>query len=643
MTLTGAQDLCQYERQKADCQPTRGSSGESTVEASDDTEMRRVCARPGPGSHSGLADEVQDLGYSNHGNHNSMSLLRATDLLEARDTDLTGSLVSDQSYLRTDADRKYKSLVRQLPSQACIQILTQTFFSSINWQYDLIDEQPFWKQLEAWGTISYSSLRTGISDLAPEMLVFPALLAQVLAQALLFHPPHDERIGSLMTMAEMTFHDLAAEYSDAGAEILETLGKNSLKIATVQARLLRASFLKSSGKVIEAWHTLGATIRDGQELGLHTGKAVSTPSPDGINTSFIGHRLWVVLHIWDVHMAVVLGRPTATDLQIDRFASTIQDHAIRKDLFYHWKTESDNPRPFDIILAGYHVAYRYFKDIHSMEGDRANTQDYFLVERIHADIQKNLEHLPSWCRLDNPNPMFDQLQGCQWLPAAREGLSSLIHLVVLTLHRPYIFSVADSRTEALNAGLSILSTQQRLFEQSEPHHCKVFNPVYASFDAIVLIAALCLVFPSENIERRTECIEAVERGSKRLGIIAESCATAKSAHSVACGLYRRLRHINSVSDTPEARDPQNYSDMMSFSNHTVSSNGISPGFLFGDVSPPRPTHDLFFDHLSGPQLPFIDQTHGIPFDPLTLETTEWNFEGDFLADSFWSRMNELDH
>jgi hypothetical protein len=94
--------------------------------------------------------------------------------------------------------------------------------------------------------------------------VFPALF-QVLAHALLFHP-HDEFINSLMTMADMTFHDLAVEYSDSGAELLALLGKKDITVAMVQAGLLRASFLKSSGKVVEAWHVLGATIRDAQKL-----------------------------------------------------------------------------------------------------------------------------------------------------------------------------------------------------------------------------------------------------------------------------------------------------------------------------------------------------------------------------------------
>jgi hypothetical protein len=490
----------------------------------------------------------------------------------------------------------------------------------------------------------------GCERLALGTVVFPALLFQVLAHALLFHPPDDEKISSLITMADMTFHDLAGEYSDTGADLLALLGKKDITIAMVQAGLLRASFLKSSGKVIEAWHALGAAIRDAQEIGLHTGRIVSDQPPVGSkrgtqSASLLGHRIWVVLHIWDVHMAVVLGRPIATDIQIDHFARTIEDDERRRELFSHWQTETDPPRPFDIILAGYNVAYRYFKDIHQIEHNGANSQDYPIVEHIHATIKKKLELLPSWCRLKDPDAKFDRLCGCQWLPVARDGLSSLIHFVILALHRPFIFSVADSRTKALNAGISILRAQERLFEKSEPHQRKVFNPVYASFDAIVLIAALCIVFPNEDDERHMECIEVVERGMQRLSIIGQSNFMAKSAYGVVCSLYHRLRHrLDIFKPAEDAIASFTNPRWIPPNNDTDFFPGTPSELPFDAVLPPRPTHDLFLDHISITQTPFTNTPDSFPLDPFTVNLTDrWNFGGDFPNTSFWSLMNELNH
>ncbi|KAJ5266923.1 transcriptional regulator family: Fungal Specific TF [Penicillium angulare] len=607
-------------------------------------------SQSGPELTSELQNKIRDFGYSNHDIHNSGSLLRTTDLYSSQESTFVGSPTETRPIFQGDANRKYKEFVRRLPSWVCIDTLVHTFFSNINWQYDLLDEEHFREQLSAWGKLSYSDLQEGFGILQLGTLVFPALLFQVLAQALLFHPPADEKINSLMTMADMTFQDLGSEYSDIGADLLILLGKTNITIDIVQAGLLRASFLKSSGTVVEAWHALGAAIRDAQEIGLHKGRIVSHHSAgetksEKQRSSFVGHKVWTILHIWDVHMAVVLGRPIATDLQIDQFASTIQDKGSRQEIFSHWQTEIDPPRPFDIILAGYNVAYRYFKDIHQIENNGAHTQDYSVVEHIHSAIKKNLESLPSWCRLENPDTKFDRLHGCQWLPAAREGLSSLIHLVLLTLHRPFIFFVANSRTEALKAGISILRAQERLFEQSEPHQHKVFNSVYASFDAIVLIAALCLVFPNNHYELRAECIDVIENGMRRLGIIGQFNSMASSAHGVVYSLYHRLRHQPGIPGSIEdATAVPSNSKWTTPNSDMLTSNGEQSELALDVILPPRPTHDLFFDHVSSTQIPFVDTSDGILVDPLTANITEnWDFEGAFSDSSFWSFMNDFNH
>ncbi|KAI9036653.1 transcription factor [Aspergillus affinis] len=653
VATASSENICHYDAEPKGCQPTRSGSGESDpLETSRGTNIvhTRQPAEPSNEWSSEVQDKIRDFGYSNHGSYNSMSLLCTAELYGGQATTLSSSRTTNQATSRNDANRKYKEAVRQLPSRACIDLLVQTFFSDINWQYDLLDEESFKEDLVAWREISYSDLQVSFERLPLGTVVFPALLFQVLAHALLFHPPHDEVISSLITVAGMTFHDLGGEYSDTGAELLALLGKKNIKIAMVQAGLLRASFLKSSGNVVEAWHTLGAVIRDAQEIGLHTGRIVFDQSPVGPkrgreSVSLVGHRVWVVLHIWDVHMAVVLGRPIATNIQIDRFARTVEDEENRRELFSHWQTETDPPRPFDIILAGYNVAYRYFKDIHQLEHNGANSQDYPIVEHIGATIKKNLECLPSWCRLENPDTKFDGLHGCQWLPVARDGLSSLIHFVILALHRPFIFSFASSRTEALKAGISVLHVQERLFKQSEPHQRKVFNFVYASFDAIVLIAALCLVFPNEDHVQQRECIDVVKRGMQRLSIIGQSNSMAASAHDVVCSLYHRLAYRFGIFETAEDARPSFTNPEWIPSNSNTNLSHMAPSEpSFDAVIPPRPTHDLFFDHLSITQIPFTDTADSFPLDPLTVNITDrWNFEGDFSDASFWSLMNGLSH
>lgn len=548
--------------------------------------------------------------------------------------------------MQDDIRHKYTSLVRQLPSQGSIDTLTKTYFTCVNWQYDLLDETLFREQLESWWEVTYSDLQKDLTAIAPGALVFPALLFQVLAQALLHHSPLDQTIRDLLTIPAMTFHDLAEEYNSVGTDLLGLLGKEVLTRTTIQAGLLNASFMKSSGKVVRAWHTLGATIRDAQELGLHTMKDIDEQHLSTLGQAqrwrIVGHKLWMVLHLWDAHMGVVLGRPMVTSLRLHDFTRNIIHDEERKELLLHWQTEEETPRPFDIIMAGYNVAYQYLQDVHELAQRRTTLQHNPTVESIHATIISNLTLLPSWCRLASPDTKFDA--ACPWLPTAREGLCSLVHLVILTLHRPHIFSNSDSLSKALNAGISILNAQERLFQRSEPHHLHLFTPVYASFDAIVLVAAISLVFPVETRAEEADHIQVVGRAIRRLAIVGQYSCVARSAHDVASNLYRRLERRSGMSESI-AICTQNLCDsgQSTSGSHAESSTLTFPDLDIEALLPPHPSHDFFSDHLSSTHASRFHSQDGVLADStMNNEPKIWDFVGTSSDHSFWEFLNEHD-
>jgi hypothetical protein len=61
-----------------------------------------------------------------------MSLLRSAELHKGENTEFGSLNISNQTQFPGHVGLKYKQLVRQLPSQACIDILIQTFFSDFN-------------------------------------------------------------------------------------------------------------------------------------------------------------------------------------------------------------------------------------------------------------------------------------------------------------------------------------------------------------------------------------------------------------------------------------------------------------------------------------------------------------------------------
>lgn len=149
---------------------------------------------------------------------------------------------------------KYKSLIRQLPAKIYIDKLVEIYMRGLNWQYSSIDPDVFRQQLDKWTNLPFAVLSTtGPRGLSPDLRVFPAVLFQMIASALLLLPERPDPVfDSLKYMGSMKFEDLAAEYSDTGAAIVDLLGKKHMSLETVQAQFLRATFFKYTARVTEA-------------------------------------------------------------------------------------------------------------------------------------------------------------------------------------------------------------------------------------------------------------------------------------------------------------------------------------------------------------------------------------------------------
>jgi hypothetical protein len=514
----------------------------------------------------------------------------------------------------------YRNYVRQLPSQKHINALTRIFFTDIAWYYDIIDEVSFLQQLSSWNMVPYSIITQDPSNLPHHLLPFPALLFQILAQALLLLPLNaSDLIQDLKHRPDMSFADLAAEYSESGHEILALLGTKRTALSKVQAGLLRASFQKSTGSVVEAWHTLGATIRDAQEVGLHqmgsvqhtTSVAAASSSVERLGDLEIRTRLWLVLHLWDGHMAVVLGRPMATRVDHDILISLLDSIEARKSHLsgavpgVHKRLE-----PFTFILEGYRAAYRYLQDIHDLESSGLPRVDkYRTIETIHASIVQNMRRLPDCVKVDSTESSRQAESSDPWLPAARETLFTELHFVLLALHRPYVFSVPRSREEAHNAALRVLASQSRLFNMSASREYQPFNLIFATFDAMVLIVANYILFPHENGSRLGASVNNIQWGLERLDWMRSNNQLAASAYDVVQSLYQKMMsrlHPESypVPSSDEVQIPHAmpgnmaclFSDILQGDVMEVSSSP-TPEQMYA-IQPLQPLRDLIFQSSS---------------------------------------------
>lgn len=514
------------------------------------------------------------------------------------------------------------------------------FFTELSWQYEIVDEDIFRRYLHSWDQVPYAVRNQPFELLQIGLRHFPALLFQLLAQALLFQPmQYDEGLQDLCHAPDMDLADVASEFSDAGRQISALFGPCEVSLPKVQAGLLRACFLKTTGSVVGAWHTLGQTIRNAQELGLHRLTdadeiCVGQSQEQKAQEARVGRKLWLVLHLWDGHMAVVLDRPMATKLD--------PESAPRADIKPNQIRASNELVPitsFNMTLCGYHTAYKFLQEIHHLNSAAADDVGD-RVATIHAAIMANLDVIPAWAQL-NPQYFDDEHP---WLQAARETLYTEVHFTLLALHRPFIFQRPPSRAQAFQAATCILESQRRLFGLIEPKYYPSFTLVFASFDAVVIVAATHLLFPNESREQIQPSLERLQWALDQFYAMRGRNRLAETAYSVTKAMYGKVFNCASASQPPIPEQigdsgasgggsEERTADAFSiFSPDGVQKIAAPPGLQ--GISPPQPLRDLVFQdqNVTANLLPADLPTDMLDYDPSA---------GPMMDDEFWKIIQDL--
>lgn len=181
----------------------------------------------------------------------------------------------------------------------------------------------------------------------------------------------------------------------------------------------------------------------------------------------------MILVGWDVHTAVVLGRPTTINLNVTPPILPV-DCPIPKDRSrtpVYPRNENDPPTPLTRMLWAYKIMTP-LRDILDLEKEGPCPKDFHRVSMIHDRLLELQEQTPSFFRLENPDTRFDNLPDCHWIHLVRTTLPQLLSFDRMALHRPYIFTRAKSRTEALKASLDMLDAQRVYFQSLGPRQYK---------------------------------------------------------------------------------------------------------------------------------------------------------------------------
>ncbi|QSZ35448.1 hypothetical protein DSL72_008318 [Monilinia vaccinii-corymbosi] len=563
------QDVCQYENESA-----RKQQLLDDLRSSDNPEY----GKNGQFESDSVA-KVSALGYAKSDGRHSNTTLGIFKKIEAEVND--GAVVTSHCAITAENSglrEKYKSLIRQLPSRTYIDMLLKTFFREVNFQYYALDEGTLRDHLRNWNNLSFATLNKGPQELPADLQFFPALLFQCIAMALLFQPPeHDPSLESLKYAAGMSFDDLAADYSESGVSILTLLGKRNTTLVTVQAGFVRASYLKYSGMVPESWHALSHTIKDAQEIELHKDNfQPQCHKPEGgyehLWHQQLRRRTWLILALWDIHLALVLGRPTTIDMRDPRppfpidapIPATIEDRRKTPPVA---RSPTDMPTPLTMILWYVEVLAPLW-DIYYLEKGEPQPSDALKVQKMHMNIKQIHELCPPYFRAVNPDTTWDSHPDCYWLPPCRLIFQNGGAFTTMALHRPYICISVSSRRSALEAGLEILRVQREYFNLLQTKHYKMFNLVLNTFDAIILSAAIYILHPFENRDLLDSTLQHHDWAMERFNTMIGRNTIAKTAAGVLKAINIRLKK---ALGTTKAQ-PSTPSDIGSNPSSTVASS-----------------------------------------------------------------------
>ncbi|KAF2092479.1 hypothetical protein NA57DRAFT_12405, partial [Rhizodiscina lignyota] len=488
--IRGKQDTCQYEEGIFDARDNRVSPVLLP------SQEKRQRDSPHSSSHH---KDLSSFGYSNLYDHNALGILKKLQRFDVGTN--VSSLGSEESgvFLPERYRDEYKAVLQRLPCQQCTQALVAIFFKEFNWNYSLLDDAFFDDELRRFydRTVGSALQRLDVGN-----LVFPTLLFQVIALALQFMPSEHERCLDEHGCIDASRSDGGKFFSGLGARLWTLFEKNATCFLSVQASFLRVCWLKNSGRVVESWHGLAQVAMDAQDIGLHRedGRIEATDAETAVARSWevvLRRRLIVNLFLWETQMAMILGKSINLSLGDFHIIPPV-DTAIPKNRTTSLpfaRRDLEKPNSFTARLLEYRLQV-HLPRIIALEADGPFPKDYTKVEKLHQEALDYIDSLPPIYRFENPDTSFDA--ECQWLPAQREFLCTVTWLFVLLLHRPYIFSIARSRTEIVKASIEMLSAQQRILYRLRPNQYRFFILSFISVEASISLLAVFIAYPSEN-------------------------------------------------------------------------------------------------------------------------------------------------
>ncbi|KIX07829.1 uncharacterized protein Z518_02483 [Rhinocladiella mackenziei CBS 650.93] len=373
-------------------------------------------------------------------------------------------------------------------------------------------------------TIPIAEYVNGSTDnVQREMLYFPALLFQVLAQILQALSPQHAAAETLGISNYADCDRLSQSFYLIGNKLVSMLGRHHPTLCSIEHDLVSSCWLKNSGRGSEAWYRLGSAVRQAQELGLHSlPQSIEQTPEDSLESNLLKiwalehrKRIWARLFVVDSILALALGRPRLLHRE-DCSTPAPLNCEYPKDPARTVPLSLDDS-PFTTTLPFLTLANK----IHDMLSFVANgifTRDYTKVLSVHQDVYSLRKKLPLSLPGNFPGPCPDPRTAR--LTVIRLSILNSINVILVALHRPFLRTQPSSRTAAVNAALEGLELQNSICDLIPYPQSKAYGTVFYTIDASVFLCGIMIEMPptdpAEDRRIRQALLESIEAGEQIL-------------------------------------------------------------------------------------------------------------------------------
>ncbi|PVI00614.1 hypothetical protein DM02DRAFT_671841 [Periconia macrospinosa] len=386
-----------------------------------------------------------------------------------------------------------------IPPRSITDAIVNHFLKSVNYRYNCIYAPTFTQKYVQWWAD-----RTSGKRLSPE---FTCLLLRILSYSTQY------LTSSLINMVEFELATncqvLTERFSNGAEQLSKSFPPSSTSIERVQEQFMKGAWLKSEGKIVEAWHTLSCTIREAQELGIDKDSGMEDLSEFDIE---IRRRLWALLFVWDWQMSAWLNRPHLVN---------------QKDLCFTLPTLrldqcTTNPNllsPFSHIALQAELGRR----IAPLKADVQSTSDCTpeQITTVLSDIENFIAELPPIFRIESTDHSLDKDH--PYFAFQRLQLHAVIYMTSLDFVKPFLardppFTPQD--THFLHTGitfaLKLLATGHQMFEHEFPINAKFHMVIFSIFDTATILCSALIHDREHTLPRREEALDGIYKSIRML-------------------------------------------------------------------------------------------------------------------------------